>query len=115
MRYTVVCSKIDIIGRLWQPGFTGAMSHTLPDQAKYVKGRQYVTKAASEYTTADDLTRGTGTITRETIEDWVNVNSGDFAEVLDFRASVAVGDEDIIIDWADPESEAIFADCEGWD
>lgn len=48
-----------------------------------------------------------GEPTRENVEHWLALNSGDFQSVTDFRA--VVGEEDM--PWSDEENELAYNDC----
>ena len=52
----------------------------------------------------------TGAITRESVEDWIDRNAGDFSRVVDFAANIAWGDETVRIYWLDAVSENRFLD-----
>lgn len=92
MKYTVRTSVIDVIGRIWMPSTVAATTLTLSG---------YDVENARD----DD-----GAITRESVEDWLNKNAGDFAEIIDFAASIEDGDATVLIDWSDDESLLIFGD-----
>jgi hypothetical protein len=84
--YTVTVRRIDVIGKIWQPGIgTCAMSYEL---------RDYDVENIGEFT-------------RENVQLWLDSNSGDFQSISDFRADIA----DFFSDWEDEESEGIFNDC----
>ena len=50
-------------------------------------------------------------ITREDVEQWLMVNSGDFQSVMDFEASIEDGDTTVDIPWASEEGEFAFSDA----
>ena len=96
MRYTVTCSRIDVIGAIWWPyGATCAMSYPLDDYA--------VGNARDE----------DGELTRDSVERWVMLNTGDFSSIVDWRADIhdETTDSEVVFDWSDPESELIYSDC----
>lgn len=101
MRYMVVTSRISVIGHIWMPGdVICAMDYT-------------PTVFDVENMRDDD-----GRITRESVQAWIDTHSGDFRSVDDFHADIADGDADVVIEWADPESELTYTDCmfpEGFD
>ena len=86
MRYTTVVSTVDFIGYIWMPNTLCAQSVTL---------------------SSHDL-ENVGEWTRENVERWLMLHSGDFQEVVDFRAE---GAKDWESDWKDEESELTFNDC----
>lgn len=95
MRYIVRKSYVDVIGEIWMPRVVCAQRKDLSsyDVANI--------KAYDEE----------GQVTRESVEQWLAVNSGDFSCVKDFSASVEDGDQTIDISWAEEESECTFVDC----
>jgi hypothetical protein len=93
MKYTVSKSVVQVLGRIWMPSIVAAMEYTLSPH--------HVETARSF----------TGRITRESVQGWLDTHAGDFAEVLDFKASIEVDGETVEIDWADEESEWAYADC----
>lgn len=90
MRYTVRKSVIQVIGTIWMPTATCAQE-----------------KVLSGY----DLENIEKPITRDTVEHWLMLNSGDFQNVQDFNASLEVDDETIEIPWEHEESEFTYSDC----
>jgi hypothetical protein len=86
-------SFVQVIGRIWQPGVTAAMTYDL---------RPY---------DVENMRDDDGKITRDSMEDWLGSHAGDFQEVTDFRASIEDGETTIDIDWAKEESELTFNDC----
>ncbi|MBF9135275.1 hypothetical protein I0C86_41225 [Plantactinospora sp. S1510] len=93
MRYMVRTSVVRVIGRIWQPGHTAG---------------QDITLTSSDVDNARD---DNGKITRESVGLWLDSHAGDFAEIIDFEASVEDGDATIDIPWADEESEMTYNDC----
>jgi hypothetical protein len=94
MRYTVVLSKVRVIGHIWQPGIgTCAMDYSLSD---------YDLENARD----ED-----GNLTRDSVQDWLDKNAGDFQQVEDFEADLEDGDTSVLIPWADEESEMTYNDC----
>lgn len=90
MRYTVRKLIIHVIGNIWQPG---------------------VGVCAMPFTLSDYDLRNIGEPTRDNVEDWLTSHAGDFSRVLDFYASLEVGNETVEIPWHDEESECTFGDC----
>lgn len=82
---TITIRRIDVIGTIWMPAITAAMSYNL---------------------TPYDV-ENIGELTRENVEHWLMLNSGDFQSIEDFRVDI----EDFESDWAKEESECIFSDC----
>jgi hypothetical protein len=93
MRYVVQKSLVQVIGIIWMPATTAAMEYQLSSYD--------VENARDE----------NGLLTRESVLDWLNRNAGDFQSVTDFRADIADGDRDVVIEWADEESELTYSDC----
>lgn len=91
--YVIHESRIDVIGRLWQ-GCEAAYSYPL--DANEV--RMYATNSE-------------GAITRDSVERYVALHTGDFASVTDFRASLWFEGRDYDFDFASEESELTFNDC----
>lgn len=94
MRYQVVKSPVYVLGEIWMP--TG-----VPCAMQYDLTSYDVENARDE----------DGEITRESVEDWLSKNAGDFSRIIDFAANIADGDKDIIIEWADEGNEAVYNDC----
>jgi hypothetical protein len=57
-----------------------------------------------------NMTDDDGHITRESVERWVMLNSGDFSEIIDWSGSLEVGDQTIEFPWEHEESEEQYAD-----
>jgi hypothetical protein len=47
----------------------------------------------------------------DAIEHWVNLNSGDFQSVEDFRADIETSEGNIVIEWQSEDSEITYNDC----
>jgi hypothetical protein len=93
MRYAVRKSIIHVIGRIWMPAATAAMTYTL---------RSY---------DIENMRDEDGSITRESVDNWLAMNAGDFQGVTDFYASIEDGNKSIDLPWADEDSELTFNDC----
>ena len=95
MRYMVRTSVVHVIGRIWMPSTTAAMTYTLDSHDV-------------ENATDDD-----GKITRDSLQGWLDTHTGDFAEITDWSASIEPSDDSdtVDFDWTDEESEMIFGDC----
>jgi len=55
--------------------------------------------------------RGDSKITREDVEDWVSVNSGDFSSILGFAASIEDGENTLDFPWIIELIELAYNDC----
>lgn len=89
-RYMVERNYVQVIGKIWLPSITAAMECPL-----------------DRYDLENMRDEETGEITRDDIERWVGLHTGDFATITDFCASI--GDTDY--PWADEESEFTYHDC----
>lgn len=94
--YVIHKSTIDVIGNIWQPG-VGTCAITYEPNFHDVKNMY-----------ADV---GGTYLTRESVERWLLLHSGDFSHVEDFRASIWDGERDWDFDFASEESELTFNDC----
>jgi hypothetical protein len=105
MRYTVVTSRVRVIGPIWQPGITAAQEYTLS---------QYDLENVRAYGEQGEVTRG-WPFTREAVEHWLSLNTGDFQSITDFCADISFDVDgvpvDIVFDWEDEESEFVYHDC----
>lgn len=101
---------IQIIGHIWMPNTTAAMEYTAP------------LKRGNEDTFAKDLHWPADEDFRESVEQWLATNSGDFQSVDDFAAWVSLPTEPcecckrmqfrtVETPWQDEESELTFNDC----
>ena len=96
MRYTVVESILQVIGEPWGGG-TGSYQYTLkPKDLEQMKRD--------------------GVFRRELISSWANsqLNTGDFSNVLDWRAEIEDGDETLEFDWNDSGSAELWDDMNGF-
>ncbi len=92
MRYTVTTSRVQVIGTIWMPAVTAAQDYTLtPHDVENARDED-------------------GTLTRESVERWLALHSGDFQSVEDFRADIADGDKDFVSEWASEDSEITYND-----
>lgn len=95
MRYMVRKSVVDIIGTIWVPMGPIFAQH----------------KELSSYD-VDNMRGQDGKITRDSVEQWLMTNAGDFSSVKDFRASIEDGNETIDIDWQlGEESDCEYSDA----
>ena len=90
MRYAVETCKVQLIGPIWWP--IGAI-------------------CAQEKTLSDHDLENVGEWTRDNVEHWLSLHSGDFQYVQDFRADFSREGEDWVSEWADEESEFLFCDA----
>jgi hypothetical protein len=95
-RYIVRRSFIDIVGGIWWP--YGATCSLRKDLSQY---------------DIDNMRDEDGEITRESVEQWVCLNSGDFSSILDFSASIEDGDRTIDLEWATEDGETAYLDTLG--
>lgn len=93
MRYLVKKSFIEVLGIIWLPPIECAQTITL-----------------SQYD-VDNIREGDGSITRESVEQWLCTHAGDFQSIKDFCASIEDGDKTVDIEWASEQGEMAFADC----
>ena len=92
MKYIVRKSIIEIVGRIWMPAVVCSQRQVLSDyDIRNMKDNE-------------------GNITRESIGQWLCSNSGDFATIIDFCASVEDGDKSVEIPWATEEGESAYLD-----
>jgi hypothetical protein len=87
MRYLVRKSVIDVIGRIWLPS---------------VKAGRRITLSAYDVENAKD---DDGQLTRESVEHWLCLHTGDFQSIIDFTASLEDGPNTVDIPWSNPNSE----------
>lgn len=90
MRYTVRTSQVQVIGPIWQPGFTAAQTITIHGQD------------------IDSVRDAHGDITRASVALWLDSHAGDFSSITDFSASIEDGENTVEIPWDDEESELVF-------
>ena len=90
MQYTVTKNIIQVIGYIWLPSTMAAMEYTLDD------------RDLERYSISKDNP------TREDIERWISTNTGDFSNIVDYRADIGTAK---VLDWKDPESENTYNDC----
>ncbi len=91
MRITQIISQIEVIGHIWQPGITAAMTYRLTSHD------------------IENIRKDDGTIDRDAVERWLDSHSGDFKSIIDFTCTI--GDGDFDSGWSNEESEYTFADC----
>ena len=97
MRYTVTKSIIQVVGKIWMPAITCAMEYELDS---YKLGNLLAEVEEGE------------SLTREHVERWLAVNSGDFQSVEDFRADLELPDgSSFTSNWEKEENEMVYVDC----
>lgn len=98
MKYTVIKSVISVIGPIWMPfGMVCAMDYDLDS---YQMGNLLA-----------NVEEGEG-LSRDHVERWLALNSGDFQNVIDFRADLELPDgTNFTSEWESEESESHFSDC----
>lgn len=89
MRYTVTTQVVQVIGNLWMPDTVAAMQYSL-----------------SPYDLANMDPKN-----RDDVERWVMLHTGDFQNIIDFRADFTIDDKSVIHEWANEESESTYSDC----
>jgi hypothetical protein len=89
MRYTVTRQVIQVIGAIWQHGFTCAQERNLSDY-----------EMASIENPRD----------RYSVASWIDTHFGDFQHIQDFRADFHLGNENVVHEWKSEESECTFND-----
>jgi len=87
MRIMIRTSIIWVLGYIWQPW-------TTPCRQKIELDNYQVQNARDK----------TNKLTRESVLNWLNTNTGDFREIIDFSASLEDGNETIDIPWAKEEN-----------
>ena len=85
MKFTVERNWIDMVGVIWMPAITCAQRIDLK---------------------SSDI-ENIGEATRENVEQWLALHSGDFQSITDFHA--VVGETEIL--WKHEENEWVFDDC----
>jgi hypothetical protein len=93
MRYTVRKSIVEVVGELWMPSTNAATTITM-----------------SEYD-IENARDDEGKLTRESLENWLGMHTGDFSRVIDFHASIEDGDTTVDIPWGSEEGEFAYYDC----
>jgi hypothetical protein len=86
-------SFVDILGVIWLPPITAAQRRELDSYD------------------IDNMTDDNGTITRDSLEHWLCLHSGDFQSITDFSASIELGDDTIDIPWSNEDNELTYIDC----
>lgn len=95
MRYVVRKSIVRILGGIWWP--YGATCAQLKELSAY---------------DVENARDDEGKITRESLDRWVSLHSGDFSSVVDWSASIEDGDETLDFDWEKgEESECAYLDA----
>lgn len=99
MKFTVERNWIEMVGPIWMPATTAAMRKDLSDY-----DIRNITEIARDLFDSE-------VITRDAIEHWLSLNSGDFSGIDDFYA--VIGETEF--PWGDEESVCTYLDCMGDD
>lgn len=94
MRYMIRKSVINVIGKIWMPSVVTTYTYE-PDS---IDVRLYLTDEA-------------GNVTRDSVARYLDTHAGDFAEIIDFEASIEHDDQTIDIPWSHEDSEDTFLDA----
>ena len=97
MRYTIRKSVVQVLGEIWQPGFTCAMDFNLSnsDVENIIAGMGWT----------DGDYRGA-------VLNWLDAHAGDFSHIIDFSASLEMPmDRTVEIAWQDEENEFAYLDA----
>ena len=87
---TITICQIEVIGRIWEPCGTCAMSYNL-----------------NSHDVENIKALGNGELTREACQKWLATHAGDFQFIEDFHADI----EDFDSPWEHEENEYTFLDC----
>lgn len=96
-RYLVRKSYINVVGTIWMPAVPASLRIDL---------REYDIenmRQEARFRNDDDPT-----ITREVVEYWLSLHSGDFQDVIDFEASIEDGDQTLDFPFASEEGESAY-------
>ena len=88
MKYMVRKSLVWVIGYIWMP------SNVLCSRC-YTLREYDIENCKDEH----------GKVTRKSVERWVMLNTGDFSEIKDWRASLEVEGETVEFEWEHDDSE----------
>lgn len=94
MRYQVSVSYVDVLGRIWMPQALCS---------------QRITLSAYDL----DNMQNDGAITREDVEQWLAMHTGDFSNVIDFNASIEWNGETLDFPWTSEDNEMAYCDTLG--
>jgi|ERR1700733_15561695 len=105
-------SYVDMIGLIWMPPVMCSMRKELDSHdIESIRGYSEVVSETPVQLWGPHIQR----ITREGLEHWLLLNSGDFQSVTDFSASIEDGYFTTEFPWENEESGLIFSDCQGYD
>ncbi len=90
--YTVKENYVNVLGYMWLPNSQATYRYDL---------RQYA---------IDNMKDDEEKITRESVENWLSMNAGDFQSITDFYA--IIDNESVVIDWEKEENEITFNDIQ---
>ena len=96
MRRLVKSSQINVIGYIWMPNNILCA----------------ITFSPNDYD-VENMRDEDGNITRDSVQDWLDKNAGDFSRIVDFDANIADGDDTVEIFWKLEDSLTIFLGCFG--
>ncbi len=98
MKYTVTKSIIRVIGPIWMPyGAVCAMDYELDS---YKLGNLLANVEEGEE------------LSREHVEHWLSLNSGDFQGITDFHADLELPDgTNFTSEWESEDNECTYMDC----
>jgi hypothetical protein len=101
MKYLTQTSYVTVIGKIWMPSVVCSQRIELDRFAV-----DNIIGYSNRFNTDDR------TITREGLELWLGCHAGDFADIIDFEASIEHPDTDETVDiaWENDDSEAIYGD-----
>ena len=92
MRYMVRTSYVNVLGYIWLP-------HALCSTRIKLSGYDI-----------ENMRDDEGVITRDSVDQWLAMNAGDFSQIVDFEASIEDGDETIDLPFASEENECAYLD-----
>ena len=90
-------SYVDVVGSIWMPNVTCSMRYDL---------------RPAPWNDVNDVRGDDGTITRDSVEQWLATHAGDFQSIQDFSASIEDGEATIDIPWATEDGELAYLDSQ---
>ena len=82
---------INVVGHIWIPAIEAAQTIELRDYD------------------IENMQDENGNVTRESVEHWLCLNTGDFQSIINFEAYI----KEIEISFSDEENEILFLECIG--
>ena len=58
----------------------------------------------------ENMRNGDGTITRESVEDWLGSHTGDFQNIMDFYADIEAPEGNLVFEFASEDGELAYLD-----